>query len=137
VKARLATPTYALFSGPGIAVVLLAGWCAPAIASSGVEVQCPEADNERQLTVAEIAAPSLTIEVAEHGVDSSAAIDDEIDEPKALAPVPMPAEYDDDSVGDKESSPPRIESLPTATRLPGVAESDLPRLRRQMFRTDI
>lgn len=111
--------------------------------------------------------PTLTIAIADHAVKSTADMDsenidspaqstsspaprlsssskvllqqifDDIEEAEMASPVTESASGDSDASGDETSGTPRGEAPPTATRSPGVSESDVPRFRRQMYRTDI
>jgi len=143
VTARLVAPKYALLSGT--AVLLLGVWNVNALASNGFDTHCTEASNE--LPAAEIPAPSLAIKVAEHGLSSAAAdMDAPVAEPgsesvasPALAGVTTepPTDEEKEPQGAKESTNTARELPGTALRLPGVSDADLPRFRRQMYRTDI
>lgn len=124
-------------SATGIAGLLLALLSVPALASTGVDVHCPESDKE--LNTVEISEPALKsalkIEVADNTVDSEDGVADEItDDPAESTKAATPRLS---SSGNDDGSTPRDEAPPTATRLPGVSDSDLPRFRRQMYRTDI
>ena len=139
MQARHTASKKALFSGSGIAGLLLAAWTVPVFASSGHDARCPEADADAKIRAAELISPALTIpaltiEVTEHGVDSSADIDEEIVDSPRLTPS---ADSEEVVREVDPTTAPRNETLPTATRLPGVSDSNLPRFRRQMYRTDI
>ena len=152
MTARLAPSGAIRYSGTAIAGLLLLGaWTGPAHASSGVDSECPEVRNS--LEVSQITAPALAIQVVDHAVSSSAEIDEKIDDTKRnansevvpelsaatrelLQEVFGDEEQEDADVIDEADSTPS-ELPPTATRLPGVSEEELPRFRRQMYRTDI
>ena len=140
---RLVPSKNALLSGSGITALLLTAWCAPSLAATGVDVECPESERQHKLVAADIelpqlVVPSLKIDVADHGVDSSAAIDDEIVDPPLTSPAVSSGDEDHDTSTDvKEADATLDDAAPTATRLPGVSETDQPRYRRQMYRTDI
>lgn len=124
-------------SATGIAGVLLAVLSVPTLASTGVDVHCPESDND--LNTVEISEqalnPALKIKVADNTVDSEDGVADEItDDPAESAKAAAPRLS---SSGNDDGTTPRNEAPPTATRLPGVFDSDQPRFRRQMYRTDI
>lgn len=143
MKSRLVPAKNALLSGSGITALLLAAWCSPTIAATGVDVECPETERQNRLVAADIempqlVLPSLSIDVADHGVDSSAAIEDEIVDPPLTSPAVSSGDEAADSPTEvKEADATLDEVAPTATRLPGVSETDQPRFRRQMYRTDI
>lgn len=141
-----------------IAVSLLCLWCLPTLASTGVDVPCTE--SESRLDSAEIVGPSLSIDVADHAVDSSADIELEITDSVAFSPTrparlssqgkvvlqqvfddlqesPMSSPVTDEMREETDDQADDSETPPTATRLPGVSPSDLPRFRRQMYRIDI
>ncbi|MDH3531900.1 MAG: hypothetical protein OEO82_03165 [Gammaproteobacteria bacterium] len=140
---RLAASNRGLSSAAGIAGLLLALCAAPVLASSGIDVLCPEADEKRGLTAAEIAPPplhattSLTLRVSDHGVDTRTAAGDDLIESRLVAPAVESAEETQQSEVFDDPDPSRDDIPPTATHLPGVSATDQPRIRRQMFRTDI
>ena len=108
-------------------------------AATGVDVECPETKPQRPLIEVEIPVPlvnlpTLTVDIAEHGVDSAAAIDEKIIDDTIPPPA---ADVGADEVENDSGEAPTNDVLPTATRLPGVSEADLPDVRRQMYRTDI
>ena len=133
----------ALTCGSGLAALLLTAWCAPTIAATGVDIECPESEREQKLAltdveIPELVIPALKIDVVDHGVDSDASIDDEIVDPPLTSQAVSSSESSDDTatdIDDADVAP--EESAPTATRLPGVSDTDQPRYRRQMYRTDI
>ena len=143
MTARLVTPKYALLSGT--AAVLLGAWSMSALASNGFETHCSAAT--RALPAPEIPVPSLTVKVVEHGLTSAAADMDaptaesvsEPDVAPALADVTTKSSGNavEKQAGVDESAGTASEPPGSALQLPGVSEADLPRFRRQMYRTDI
>ncbi len=89
-------------------------WSTSALASNGFDTNCEGVTDE--LPAPEIPAPSLTIKVADHG--------------------PSTADADEEAGSDETANTVNV-PLGTVLRLPGVSDEDLPRFRRQMFRTDI
>ena len=130
----------------GAAAVLLLGLsCATAFASNGFKSDCDEVNDA--LPAVEIPTPSLTIRLVDHGeTDSAADMKDAASDP-AIEKVTSPAlaEVADVKLNDSSESSSTetddaipVNDLPeTALKLPGVAEKDQPRFRRQMYRTDI
>ena len=141
MRQGLAPSKNALLSSSGIAALLLAAWCSPSLAATGVDVDCPETAERSELIVAEITAPALTIpaltvEVADHGTATSDSIDDEFVDTPLAAPAASAASDEPETADSKETDQP-VQESPAATRLPGVSEADGLRFRRQMYRTDI
>ena len=140
---RLVPTKNRLTSGPGIAALLLAGWCLPGLAATGVDIECPESERDSKLVVTDVELPQLEIpllriDVADHGVDSSANIEAEIIDPPLASPAASATGDEDENTNDvDEADATHSEAAPTATRLPGVSETDQPRFRRQMYRIDI
>ncbi len=143
MTAPLVAPKYALLSGT--AALLLGAWSASAFASNGFDTLCTEANNA--LPTPTIPAPSLTIEVAEHGLTIASA---DMDTPAAksdsksavspaLADVTKKLSTDDldEQAGADESAGTNTQPPGAALRLPGVSDANLPRFRRQMYRIDI
>jgi len=143
VKTRLVPSKNALLSGPGLTSLLLAAWCLPSLAATGVDVECPETKANIALASTELAVPELTnpaleLDAADPTGDDSAAIEDEIVARPLASPAVSASEQDDERATDVETSDASgNETTPTATRLPGVSATDQPRFRRQMYRTDI
>jgi len=143
VEGRLTASNHVLSGAAGLFGLLLALCTAPALASSGIDVRCPEADEKRELTAEEIATPpqhalpSLTLRVSDHGVDARTAAGDDMIETSLVAPSVQTAEEAQQSESFDNPDASRDDIPPTATRLPGVSATDQPRFRRQMFRTDI
>ena len=142
MAARVVSRNFAWLSS----IVVLLGFCsASALASNSFDTQCNEATNE--LPAVEIPAPSLTIEVIDHGLtsaaaDMNAAVAEPIDASvaaAALADVTAKTSTENaaEKVGAKELAGSDDEPPGTALRLPGVSDSDFLRFRRQMYRTDI
>lgn len=130
----------------GAATVLLLGLsCSTVFASNGFKSDCDEVNDA--LPAVEIPTPSLTIRLVDHGeTDSAADMKDPASDP-AIEKVTSPAlaEVADVKLNDSSESSSTetddaipVNDLPeTALKLPGVAEKDQPRFRRQMYRTDI
>lgn len=130
----------------GAATVLLLGLsCSTVFASNGFKSDCDEVNDA--LPAVEIPTPSLTIRLVDHGeTDSAADMKDPASDP-AIEKVTSPAlaEVADVKLNDSSESSSTetddaipVNDLPeTALSLPGVAEKDQPRFRRQMYRTDI
>ena len=140
MTARLVAPKYALLSGT--VALLLGAWSASALASNGFDTHCTEADDA--LPAPKIPAPSLTVEVAEHGLTvASAHMDAPAAKPgsesavsPALADVTKNPSVDEQDDAD-ESTGSSTQRPRSVLRLPGVSDANLPRFRRQMYRTDI
>ena len=141
--ARLVPTKNALTRGSALVALLLAAWSAPTLAATGVDVECPESEPQNTLVATDIeipqlAIPSLNVDVADHGVDSSADIEDDITDPPLASPAVTSGDDAEDAAADVDEADTGLnEAAPTATRLPGVSETDQPRFRRQMYRTDI
>lgn len=124
--------------------VLALGTCPlAATAATGIDEDCPET---RAAIVAEISPPSLQVDAAEHVADPATRVADDAaarpldsgreTQTSALMRELPPRPVDDsESLGSDEAT--TRDLPPTETRLPGIADEDLPRFRRQMFRTDI
>ncbi len=143
MTARLVAPKYTLLSGT--VALLLGAWSASALASNGFDTHCTEANDA--LPAPKIPAPSLTIEVAEHGLSIASV---HMDAPAAkshsksavspaLADVTRQLSTDDldEQAGADESAGTNTQPPGAALRLPGVSDANLPRFRRQMYRIDI
>lgn len=127
------------------AALLLGLSCSSAFASNGFKSDCEEINDA--LPEIKIPSPSLTIRRVDHGeTDSAADMKDPASDPSAEEIIsPALAEVTDvnlidssesSSAEDEDVNP--VNDLPeTALRLPGVSEKELPRFRRQMYRTDI
>lgn len=125
-----------------MAVTMLLG-SMPAGASNGLDTDCPSL--LAQIDAAALPAPVLHIELTDLAVPSAP---DRADSDVVLRELPAmtsrqsvdalledvdPATDDGNRAAEREQ--PALP--PTATSLPGVDDEDLPRFRRQMFRTDI
>jgi len=143
VTTRLVAPKYALLGGT--AALLLSAWSASAFASNGFDTHCAEANDA--LPTPKIPAPSLTIEVVEHGLTiASADLDTaaaKSDSKSAVSPALADAAEKlstddlDEQAGADESAGTNTQPPGAALRLPGVSDENLPRFRRQMYRKDI
>lgn len=116
---RKAPQTYAALRTTGkTALLLLAAWCGSALASNDIKAPCPE--------------------LVSH---DDACLHDILDEDATAATLRTLDAIENDSTDDDEPSDEATVRntvlQDVATRLPGVATSDRPRFRRQMFRTDI
>lgn len=114
--------------------IILGAWCLPALASSGIEILCPDTKS--------VLDDPLDAAVTSLAAHTESALEDILDD-DAIA-VPTLAETSANNVkdaGDTESADEPAESgisAPTVTtRLPSVSETTLPSFRRQMHRTDI
>ena len=128
--------SHASFSAAGFAAVfVLVAWCLPALASSGINVECNDALGPFD-TPTISAAPSL-----------AARTETSLKEILVTAPIKMPTladtaadsgaeDLDDPEPGDEPPARNR-ETAPIITRLPGVSEAALPSFRHHMYRTDI
>lgn len=133
------------FSASAAAAMLFGLSCSSAIASNGFKSDCDEVNDA--LPAVDIPAPSLTIRVVDHGLtDSAADMKDPATDPAAetidsralaeVADVKLNDNGESSATDDDDTMP--INNLPeTALVLPGVSEKELPRFRRQMYRTDI
>ena len=118
------------------AALLLGAWCAPAIGSSGIDIDCPESKSALGNPLTEV-RPALTSQ-------NESALQD-ILEDTTLATLPALADASNEPALERvderdaveESSTRRASTPAITTRLPGVPESSLPSFRRQMHRTDI
>lgn len=133
------------FSVSVATAVLLGLSCSAAFASNGFKSDCDEVSDA--LPAVKIPTPSLTVRVLDHGLTNSAAdmkdpatdpADETISSP-ALAEV-AEVKLNDNAepvVTDDDDALPANNLPETALVLPGVSEQQLPRFRRQMYRTDI
>lgn len=142
MRTRLVPTKHTLAHAAGLAALLLAAWSAPLLAATGVDVECPESDPQNKLVATEVElpkiTPSLKVDVADHGVDSSADIEDEIIDPPLASPAVSQGDEAEESAAEVDEADAGLnETSPSATRLPGVSETEQPRFRRQMYRTDI
>jgi len=138
IKSKFALPG-------GIAALLLSVCCSSALASSGFKTHCSEVTDV--LPIAEVSLPSLNLRPVDHGlIDAAAEMRDPAAEPaeedlpaSALAEAKTTSSTDavEEEAEDEAKVTPVSDPPGTAVRLPGVAEKDQPRFRRQMNRTDI
>lgn len=134
------------YIGAASAALLLSLSFTTATASNDVKPSCDEITDKAQ--TAELPADSLRLRLTDHGLtDSSADMKSPAADPageKVSSPT-LSADSNDSGLQDNAaSSTTEAESaaaaddLPeTALRLPGVSDKELPRFRRQMYRTDI
>lgn len=129
------------------AALLLSLSCSSVIASDAIESDCDTVNKAPDGV--ELPARSLSLQLAEHGLTDSAA------DMKAPAADPAgeklttPAlasdtaettltEADDTASTTERDAAVAADDLPeTSLRLPSVSDEELPRFRRQMYRTDI
>ena len=119
-----------------VATLLLGTWCAPAIGSSGIDIDCPESKSA-------LASPLAAVRPALTSHNESALRD--VLENTNLATLPALTDASNESVIEKVNETDSLEKPSTShastpgitTRPPGVPESALPSFRRQMHRTDI
>jgi hypothetical protein len=109
-------------------------WCAPGIASSGLDALCDEAG----FSIPENDVP-VKASLASH---TDEAIDDPLKQESARLSAlgAANAEHSEDTFDEAEETPEQLQSsdAPTVTtRLPGVSDSASSGFRRQMLRTDI
>lgn len=127
------------------ATLLLGLACSSAFASNGFKLDCDEVNTA--LAAVEIPTPLLAIRAVDHGLTDSAADKKDPASDPSVEKITSPtlAEVADVSLNDSSESNSAeeddvvpVNGLPeTALRLPGVSEKELPRFRRQMYRTDI
>ena len=122
-------------NGPAAAsALLLAAWCAPSIASTGLDRLCDKTD----FPILEANVP-LKPSLSSHTED---AIDDPIgqDSAQLTALGAASAEHSGDKFDETEDTAEQMQSseMPAVTtRLPGVSDTAVSGFRRQMLRTDI
>lgn len=128
------------------AALLLSMSCSTAIASNDIKSESHEIKNSPQAS--EVPAPSLTIRLVDHGLTESEsdmkapAADpaaEKVTSPALAADATDTAVSDDEDTGATDTdTAAAADDIPNAgLRLPGVSEKELPRFRRQMYRTDI
>jgi hypothetical protein len=128
-----------------VTALLLSFFCTSALASNSVKLPCKDASND--LSTPDFPALALNVKHIDHGLIDAAA--DMKLSPAVPAKEKLPSSAlaeiksspDSNDVEDtieNDESPAAVSGSPeTALRLPGVAEKDQPRFRRQMNRTDI
>lgn len=129
----------------GAAALLFGLSCSFSHASNAVKSDCDEISDPP--TADASPAPQLTLRMTEHGLtDSEADMKDPATDPTSeIVESPTLTDTADTVVDEAAESQPAdtelkvvADKLPdTALRLPGVSETELPRFRRQMYRTDI
>ena len=119
MKTRRAPARISALSVTGVSAVLLLGaWYGPAFASTDVQAPSPELTAHTESSLHEIL----------DGDDISSS---------TIRTIDSSAEQDDDESKTDDVAVLNLEMPDIATRLPGVSASELPRLRRHMYRTDI
>ena len=113
---RKARQTYAELSTTGLVALLLGAWAGPALASNDISAACPALTAHTDASLHEMLDGDVTV-AAIRTVDAS----------KSVALTDTSAELGDGGRRD----------CGDLLVLPGVSSTDLPRFRRQMFRTDI
>lgn len=134
------------YIGGATAALLLGLSCSSAIAADGIKSDCDRINDAPQGV--EISTRSLYIKLVDHGpTDSAADMRAPATDPatEKLTSPALAADAAETNLTDSEDSRSTeadtavaADDLPeSALRLPGVSEKDLPRFRRQMYRTDI
>lgn len=121
----------------GAAALLFGLSCSFVHASNLVKSDCDEMTDPPAATAN--TAPQMNIKLTDHGLtDSASDMKDPASDP-AAEKVSSPALAEDqDEAATETDATVAVDDLPeTALRLPGVSEQELPRFRRQMYRTDI
>jgi hypothetical protein len=116
--------------------LLLGFCCSYAVASSNICSDCNQVyDVSDEMSSPALPSPSLNIDVLDAVADVAVPADETTAE-NIVSPV-LAEDVEDDGEADDRSSGPVTGPPETALHLPGVAEEDQPRFRRQMYRTDI
>lgn len=134
------------YIGGATAALLLGLSCSSAFAADAIRSDCDKINDAPQGV--EISTRSLSIKLVDHGpTDSAADMKAPATDPtvEKLTSPALAADAAETTLTDREDSRSTkadttvaADDLPeTALRLPGVSEKDLPRFRRQMYRTDI
>ena len=128
-----------------VAALLFCLSCSTSFASNAVRSECDDISDLP--TAGSSSVSSLTIRLTDHGLtDSDADMKDPASDPsveKVKSPpladaVGKKLEKETDETTAEADVTVAVDKLPeTSLRLPGVADKDLPRFRRQMYRTDI
>jgi hypothetical protein len=120
--------------------LLVGAWCAPALASNGLITSSDETPDSVPTAALEAASPRL-IEKTDARLHESGVIDrvktaEKSAEINVSSPKPIFGEYEElESETKKPVESPKLQGI--TTRLPGVPNASLPRVRREMYRTDI
>jgi len=115
----------------GAAALLFGAWCGAALASNEIQTPCPE--------LAEHTDESLHAILDNGDITSRTVLT--VDSSDSVTPAPVAdataktATNKHEKVADADED--GIRDIEIATNLPGVSADEMPRLRRQMFRTDI
>lgn len=134
------------YIGGATAALLLGFSCTSAFAADAIKSACDKISDAPQGV--EISDQSLSIKLVDHGpTDSAADMKAPAADPaveKLTSPALAADTADTPLIDSEETSATETDAavaaddLPeTALRLPGVSEEELPRFRRQMYRTDI
>lgn len=123
--------THAALRSTGIAALVLVGaWCTPTLASNGLGSTSAASSDSVPTAAAEVASPIL-IENIDTPLHKTG---DKNHAEAGLMPVYTKYEELESDVEDSIAKT-RLQVI--APRLPGVSNTNLPRFRREMFRTDI
>ena len=134
------------YIGSATAALLFGLSCTSAFAADAIKSACDKISDAPQGV--EISDQSLSIKLVDHGpTDSAADMKAPATDPavEKLTSPALAADTADTTLTDSENASgaeteaaAAADDLPeTALRLPGVSEKELPRFRRQMYRTDI
>lgn len=132
--------------GGATAALLLGLSCTSAYAADAIKSACDKISDAPQGV--EISDQSLSIKLVDHGPTDSAADMKAPAADPAVEKLTSPAlaadlsdttlSENEDTSGTETDTAVAADDLPeTALRLPGVSDKELPRFRRQMYRTDI
>jgi len=120
--------------------MLVGAWCAPALASNGLINSSDETPDSVPTAALEAASPRLIektdARLHETGVIDRAKTAEKPVEINESPPKSVFGEYEElESETKKTVESQELQGI--TTRLPGVPNSNLPRVRREMYRTDI